>query len=130
MSLLRSLGIVEVIRYKEKQWNQTRTRMRPSRLTTICAYALHYSLNSDRLAQFLNQQSARSTEISEMCNSLPQNDNDQHLKVSDSELSFIDSKNTSQKRTAKQKSNIHRFSAVLRVSALHVQLIFKHQVNC
>ena len=40
MALLRSLSIVKVIRYKSKEWNQTN----------------YYSLDRDRLAEFLNQE--------------------------------------------------------------------------
>lgn len=53
MNLLRSLSIVKVIRYKSRQWNQTN----------------YYSLDRDRLAEYLKQQNAESTETVEMWSS-------------------------------------------------------------
>ena len=72
MSLLRSLSIVKVIRHKAKQWNQTN----------------FYSLDCDRLAQFLSQEIATSTEISELCVTSPQAADNQPLEVSDSDISL------------------------------------------
>lgn len=87
MSLLRSLGIVKVIRHKAKQWNQTN----------------FYTLDGDRLATFLKRETATSTEISEMCNSTPQLENNQHLEVRDSDISLYKTKNTLKKE---QQSNV------------------------
>jgi len=86
MSLLRSLGIVKVIRHRAKQWNQTN----------------YYSLDCDRLAQFLNGKIATTTEISELCLSSSQSDEDRSLEMSDSKLSYIDTKNTTKEITAEQ----------------------------
>ena len=122
MTLLRSLEIVRVIRYKSKEWNQTN----------------YYSLNCDRLAEFLNQEiaeaglalapdgerrsapasrsdfasfgscsfPAQSIEISEMRNSAPQDERTQTLEMRDSKLSYIETKNTNQKRTTKQNDRV------------------------
>jgi len=57
MGILRSLEIVKVIRYKSKQWNQTN----------------YYNLNYKRLREWAE---AESIEISELCNSAPQDDKD------------------------------------------------------
>ena len=94
MSLLRSLGIVKVIRYKAKQWNQTN----------------YYSLDCDRLAEFLSRKNAEarpahgelgspsflatSTETVELCDSSPQDDNSQSLEVRDTKLSLYRTENT------------------------------------
>lgn len=86
MSLLRSLEIVKVIRYKSKQWNQTN----------------YYTLNSDRLVEFLNREMTESIEISEMCNTPSQGEGNLTLEVRDIEVSYIETKNTNQKETAKQ----------------------------
>ena len=84
MSLLRSLSIVKVIRYKSKQWNQTN----------------YYNLNYKRLKEWAE---AQSIEISEMCNTPPQDDKDQTLKMRDSDISLYEPKITNQKETAKQE---------------------------
>ena len=81
MSLLRSLGIVKVIRHKAKQWNQTN----------------FYTLDCDRLTEFLNRDIATSTEISELCISSPQSDNKQPLDVRDNEISLYRTKITHKK---------------------------------
>jgi hypothetical protein len=83
MSLLRSLSIVKVIRYKASQWNQTN----------------HYSLDYERLQEWAK---AESIEISEMWATTPQDVNNQHLEVRDSEISLYKSKNTNLDLTAKQ----------------------------
>ncbi len=88
INLLRSLEIVKVIRYKSRQWNQTN----------------YYTLNSDRLVEFLNSQMARSTEISELCNSTPQLEKTQTLEVRDTEVSYIETKNTIKEITAKRSA--------------------------
>lgn len=87
MTLLRSLGIVKVIRYKAKQWNQTN----------------FYSLDCDRLVKFLNLETATSTEISELCDNTPQDDNNQPLEMRDRNISYIDTKITSRE---KQQSRV------------------------
>ena len=89
MTLLRSLSIVKVVRYKSKEWNQTN----------------YYSLDRDRLAEFLNQEMAETIETVEMCDSAPQDEEYQTLEVRDSKLSYIETKNTVKKETAKQKSD-------------------------
>ncbi|BAZ47065.1 hypothetical protein NIES4102_42160 (plasmid) [Chondrocystis sp. NIES-4102] len=86
MSLLRSLGIVKVIRYKSKQWNQTN----------------YYTLDSDRLNEYLKSQSSQSIEISEMWKYTDQDENNQHLEMRDSNISYNETKNTSLDITTKQ----------------------------
>jgi len=56
MGLLRSLGIVKVIRHKAKEWNQTN----------------YYSLDCDRLVNFLNSVKATTTETVELRVTSPQ----------------------------------------------------------
>ena len=89
MSQLRSLGIVQVIRHKAKQWNQTN----------------HYTLNCDRLVEFIRERTARTIEISELWNSSSQSVNNQHVEVSDRDSSLYEPKNTSKKKTNKQPSD-------------------------
>ena len=83
MSLLRSLEIVEVIRYKSKQWNQTN----------------YYSLNYERLKEWAQ---AEGIEISEMWGHTPQDDNNQTLEMTNSDNSIYESKITTKDGTTKQ----------------------------
>jgi hypothetical protein len=83
MSLLRSLSIVKVIRYKASQWNQTN----------------HYSLDYERLQEWAK---AESIEISEMCVTSSQLENNQHLEMRNSDISYIEPKITTREVTAKQ----------------------------
>jgi hypothetical protein len=85
MSLLRSLSIVKVIRYKSKQWNQTN----------------HYSLDYERLQEWAK---AESIEMVEMWSNTPQLENSQHLKMRDSDISLYESKTTTREVTAKQSA--------------------------
>jgi hypothetical protein len=85
MSLLRSLSIVKVIRYKSKQWNQTN----------------HYSLDYERLQEWTK---AESIEMVEMWSNTPQLENSQHLKMRDSDISLYESKTTTREVTAKQSA--------------------------
>ncbi len=89
MNLLRSLGIVKVIRYKSRQWNQTN----------------YYTLSSDRLIEYLEQQNAGSTETVEMCVSTPQLEKNQTLEVRDTEVSLYRDKEYTKKETTEQKSD-------------------------
>ena len=91
MSLLRSLGIVKVIRYKSKQWNQTN----------------YYSLNRDRLIEFLNQQTSVTIETMQLCVTPPQAENNQHLEMKESSPSSIKTKITTKEKTTKQEKNKH-----------------------
>ena len=84
INILRSLSIVKVIRYKSKQWNQTN----------------YYNLNYQRLKEWAE---AESIEISEMCNTPPQDERNQTLKMRDSDISLYEPKITNQKETAKQE---------------------------
>lgn len=101
MSLLRSLGIVKVVRHKAKQWNQTN----------------YYSLDSDRLVEFLNSQTAVTTKISELCNNSPQDNKSQPLKVSDTNISLYESKSTTKKVTAKQNYGDRPTSKISSIAA-------------
>ena len=78
MSLLRGLGIVKVIRHKARQWNQTN----------------FYTLDSDRLVEFLGIETATSTEIFELCNSSSQDKEIQQIEVRDTKVSLYGTKNT------------------------------------
>ncbi len=102
MSLLRSLGIVKVIRYRAKEWNQTN----------------YYTLDYDRLHEFLGTEStskssssgtpseevkkAESTEISDLCNNTDQSEESLTLDLRTAHNSYKESKNTSSEVTAKQ----------------------------
>lgn len=88
MNLLRSLSIVKAIRYKSKQWNQTN----------------YYSLDRDRLAEFINLEMAVNLEISEMCNTPAQDENNQTLKVRSCDISLYEPKITTKERTTKQRA--------------------------
>ena len=89
MSLLRSLSIVKVIRYKSRQWNQTN----------------YYSLDRDRLAEFLKEKMAQTIETVEMCVTSPQDVNNQTLEVEKSSNSIYRNKKYTQKSTAEQESD-------------------------
>lgn len=110
MSLLRSLRIVKVIRYKATQWNQTN----------------YYTLDRDRLIEYLKQQKAEaglalatcgepnrlcfgdasfpaeSIEMVEMCATTDQGEGSQTLEMRDSTVSYIGTKSTSKEVTTKQ----------------------------
>ena len=89
MSLLRSLSIVKVIRYKSKEWNQTN----------------YYSLDRDRLAEFMRGKIPESTETVEMRYTTPQGDESQTLKSENPELSIYSSKEYTKESTTKQESD-------------------------
>ena len=86
MKKLRDLGIVKVIRYKAKQWNQTN----------------YYTLDYERLSEFMKQGAAESTEISDLCATTDRDVNIPHLEVKDSHKSYIETKITSPEKTTKQ----------------------------
>ena len=94
MNLLRSLGIVKVIRYKAKQWNQTN----------------YYSLDYDRLHEFLGTESssteevknAETTEIIDLCNNTAQGVRNQHIEMRTVHKSIYDTNSTSVEITTKQ----------------------------
>lgn len=101
MSLLRSLGIVKVIRYKAKEWNQTN----------------YYTLDYNRLSKFLQSKSATTTENSEMCNSSPQDKNNLSIEVSDSAVSYIETKSTIEKEQ-QSKTPQHSQKEILKTSKM------------
>ena len=101
MNLLRSLGIVKVIRYKSRQWNQTN----------------YYSLDRDRLKEYLKQQNAESIEISEMWSSTDRGEEYQTLEMRDSKVSYKGTKNTSKEVTAKQSQGDRSLSPELIAAA-------------
>ncbi len=83
MDVLRSLEIVKVIRYRSREWNQTN----------------YYNLNYGKLREWAE---AQSIEISELCNSSSQGDNNQTLEMRKTEFSLYESKTTTKERTTKQ----------------------------
>ncbi|MEM6613944.1 MAG: hypothetical protein AAF652_17140 [Cyanobacteria bacterium P01_C01_bin.72] len=89
MSQLRSLGIVKVIRYKAKQWNQTN----------------YYTLDCDRLIEFVRQKTATTIEISELRINSSQADSNQHPEMSDCDISLYESKNTNQRKQTNRQLN-------------------------
>lgn len=102
MKLLRDLEIVEVIRYKSRQWNQTN----------------YYTLNSDqlrwhcrdRLYQLLNPKTSESIENSDLRDTTDREVKNQQIEVRDNKLSYIESKKTIQKETAKTEDESFRRS--------------------
>ncbi len=95
MNLLRSLGIVKVIRYRAKQWNQVN----------------YYTLDYDRLHEFLGTESTpkeeaknpETTENSDLCNNTAQGVRNQHIEVRTAHKSIYDTENTSlEDQTTKQ----------------------------
>jgi hypothetical protein len=101
MSLLRSLSIVKVIRHKAKEWNQTN----------------YYSLNYSKLREWAGSvgfsvgifspktRRARSIEISELCNSTPQDEKSPTLEVMNTKVSLYEPKITTKKESTKQRSD-------------------------
>ena len=89
MNLLRSLEIVNVIRYKSRQWNQTN----------------YYSLDRDRLNKYLKSQMAGGIEIVEMCATTHQDENSQTLDLRDSKVSLYEPKITTKERTTEQSGD-------------------------
>jgi hypothetical protein len=86
MNLLRNLDIVLVKRHKSKQWNQTN----------------YYSLNYERLFEFLKWQRARSTENSEMCDTTAQGEESLTLDLRNNDLSFKETETTFSDLAAKR----------------------------
>ncbi len=91
MSLLRSLSIVKVIRYKSRQWNQTN----------------YYSLDRARLKEFLEEKMAGSTETVEMCVTSSQGEGYQTLESEKTSNSIYRNKKYAQKSTAKQSDPVN-----------------------
>jgi hypothetical protein len=88
MSLLRSLSIVKVIRHKAKEWNQTN----------------YYNLNYGKLREWAE---AESIEISELCNSTPQDEKSPTLEVMNTKVSLYEPKITTKKESTKQRGDRH-----------------------
>ncbi|MBW4532534.1 MAG: hypothetical protein KME09_01210 [Pleurocapsa minor HA4230-MV1] len=80
---------MKVIRYKSKQWNQTN----------------YYSLDRDRLAEFINLEMAGSIEMVEMCNTPLQDERNLPLEVRDLNISYIEPKITTKKETTEQRGD-------------------------
>ena len=96
MDKLRSLEIVRVIRYKSKQWNQTN----------------YYTLNSDRLFQLLNPKETETIENSELCVTTDRDEDTPQIEVRDSNISYIETKKTIQKETAKNRNSNKKRSRI------------------
>lgn len=94
MTKLRSLKIVKVVRYKAKCWNQTN----------------YYTLDNDRLMEFIGGKSAVTTENSEMCVTTDRDERNQQIEVRSCELSYIDTKKTIQRKTADTENEYSRQS--------------------
>ena len=93
LQLKRSLGIVRVIRHKAKQWNQTN----------------YYSLDRNRLIEYLKSQMPKSIEMVEMCATTHQDEGCQTLDLRDSKVSLNEPKITIKEETTEQSSD--RFSS-------------------
>ncbi|VEP17880.1 conserved hypothetical protein [Hyella patelloides LEGE 07179] len=89
MNLLRQLEIVKVIRYKSQEWNQTN----------------YYSLDYERLREILKPKSPETISNSDLWSSTDRDVNSPQIEVRDSKLSNIETKNTTQKKTAKAKES-------------------------
>ena len=130
MSLLRNLGIVNVIRYKAKQWNQTN----------------YYTLNYDRLHKVLGNESTtkssssgtnseeekkpESTENSDLCVTAAQGEGYSTLEMRESSKSIIGTKNTSESKTTKQSvAAPTEFEEIKTVDVLEEE-IAQPEVNC
>lgn len=94
MNILRSLNIVEVIRYKSKQWNQTN----------------YYSLDYKRLQEWAE---AENIEISDLWASTDRDKNNQHLEMRDPNTSLYETKNTDQRETTEQKCDRQKTESAL-----------------
>ena len=86
MGLLRSLEIVEVIQHQSKKWNQTN----------------YYSLNYDRLAEFLEREKLEIIETVELTARADRDDKTSQIEMTNSDTSLNESKIITKKRTAKQ----------------------------
>jgi hypothetical protein len=93
MSLLRSLGIVKVVRYKARQWNQTN----------------YYTLDGDRLMEWAKSESI---EISEMWSNTPQSEEYQSLEVRDTNISLNEPKSTTRDLATEQSAAAPRKTAL------------------
>ena len=89
MDLLRSLEIVNVIRYKSREWKQTN----------------YYSINYDRLAEFMRREKPESTETVEMTFRADREDRNGQIEMTENEISIYSSKEYTQKSTTKQESD-------------------------
>ena len=89
MNLLRSLEIVNVIRYKSRQWNQTN----------------YYSLDRDRLNEYLKSESSEAIEMVEMCATTHQDEENQTLDLRSSKVSLYEPKITTKERTTEQSGD-------------------------
>ena len=78
MKKLRDLKIVKVIRYRAKEWKQIN----------------YYTLDYERLEEFLKSQSVETIEISDVCDSTSRDVNNSHLEMAKSSTSYR-TKNTS-----------------------------------
>jgi len=87
MDLLRSLEIVNVIRYKSREWKQTN----------------YYSINYDRLAEFMRSEKPKSTETVEMTFRADREDRNGQIEMTENEISIYSSKEYTQKSTTKQE---------------------------
>ena len=130
MKLLRDLEIVEVIRYKSKQWNQTN----------------YYTLNSDRLYKILKleidqadefstktkkEKKAESIENSDLWDTADREVRNQQIEVRDSALSYIDTKKTIQRGTAEIENESSRRSPLSekKVAAVSSKTNLKEENN-
>ena len=84
MKILRDLEIVDVIRYKSRQWNQTN----------------YYSLNYNKLREWAE---AERLEISEMWYPSHRDNENQTHESENSNTSYKETKNTNQRGTTKQE---------------------------
>ncbi|VEP16091.1 conserved hypothetical protein [Hyella patelloides LEGE 07179] len=89
MNLLRQLEIVKVIRYKSQEWNQTN----------------YYSLDYNRLREIIKPKSPETISNSDLWSSTDRDVNSPQIEVRDSKLSNRETKNTSQKETAKAEKS-------------------------
>ena len=111
MNILRSLDIVKVVRYRSREWNQTN----------------YYTLDRDRLNDYLNNHLAETIEMVEMCNTPPQDEKYQTLNLRSSNISLYESKSTTKDRTTKQKSD--RINQNFSIAAASPKSALKEEEN-
>lgn len=115
MKLLRDLKIVRVIRHKSKQWNQTN----------------YYTLDSDRLMEFIGGKSAESIENSDLRDTTYRDERNQQIEVRDNDISYIDTKKTIQRKTAETENSSRKRSPLTeeKIAAVSLKTNLKKE-NC
>jgi hypothetical protein len=110
MKRLRLLGIVEVIRYRASEWNQTN----------------YYTLNYERLREWAK---AESIEIIELWNSTDRDVNNQTLEMRKNKLSINETKITTKKETTKNNIERSPYTKSNQSAAAQQKTVLKKDLN-